>query len=104
MTFPFLFRIFKTRCGMQSHDLLESVMFLLIRNMNLMYLITKLCLHFVRHIAFEFYAKNNNNLLSMPPERIELPTPGLLRITRVQDQCSTAELKRLSRYKVYLNT
>jgi len=61
---------------MQSHDLLESVMFLLIRNMNLMYLITKLCLHFERHIAFEFYAKNNNNLLSMPTEKIKLPTPG----------------------------
>ena len=40
----------------------------------------------------------------MPPERIELPTPGLLRITRVQDQCSTAELKRLARYGMYFNT
>jgi hypothetical protein len=28
--------------------------------------------------------------MTMPPERIELPTPGL------QDQCSTTELKRLT--------
>ena len=66
------------------------------------YFITTLCLHFIRNIAFEFYEKNNNNLLSMPPERIKLPTPGLLRATRVQDQCSTAELKRLPHHEVYL--
>ncbi len=53
------------------------------------------CLHTPLHFTFNIKLEKDLHTQKdkrMPPERIELPTPGL------QDQCSTTELKRQMLY------